>query len=197
MMVDGILDFLAMVLLLGIVTYTSMGLTVPIIKEAQQLRYDEMYDKAATHLAGEQANEYTGDGCMSYDEIILTVMNQSFFMPKPRLIDICGETLSIQAEQPEEKDPTAPPIFDTDGTVEFIPDSVDIGNWVRNKIDYWYKASEFYGKLDANNLRFCIEYTLGGTEQESDNMYALFILHQAEGEEEPTLHRCLADGKIS
>lgn len=195
-MLDGILDFLVMVLVLGIVTGTSLNMTIPIVNETKQIRYDEIYDKTATSIGGEQANEYDGDGCMSYDEIILTVMSQSYFMPKPRLIDICGEVLAIKAEQPDEVDPGETPSFDISSTIEFTPDSADIGNWVRNKIDDWYKASELRGVVPVDDLRFCLQYDLGETEQKSDDMYALFILHQTGYENEPSLHRCLANGKL-
>lgn len=194
-MVDGILDFLVMILVLGIVTGTSLNLTIPIVNETSQIRYDEIYDKTAQSIGGEQANEYNGDGCMSYDEIILTIMGQSYFMPKPRMIDVCGEVLAIKAEQPEEVDLTDTPSFDIKDAVEFTPNSADIGNWVRNKLDSWYNASELKG-IPINDLRFCVQYDLGDTEQKSDDMYAVFVLYQKEFESEPTLHRCLANGKM-
>lgn len=197
-MVDGILDLLIMILILGTVVSASLGMTLPLVDETKQMVYEEIYDKTADIIDGDQSNEYNGDGCMSYDEVILTVMGQSYFMPKPRVIDICGQVLAIEAEQPEEKDPGTPPSFDIEDAIEFTPNSTQVGVTVRNLIDSWYQKSEAKNRgISIKELRFSIEYTLGETEQESDNMYALFILYQADGDAEPQLHRCIENGKIA
>ena len=196
-MVDGILDFLVMILVLGLVVGASLYMTLPLVDETKQMVYEEIYDKTADMVKGEQANEYEDDGYMSYDEIILTVMGQSYFMPKPRAIDICGQVLAIKAEQPVEKDPTVPPSFDFDDAIEFTPNSSDIGNFVRNTINSWYQLSDAKKLgISIKDLRFSLEYTVGDTEQESDNMYALFVLYQTDDEDQPSLHKCLSDGKI-
>ena len=74
-MVDGILDFLVMILVLGLVVGASLYMTLPLVDETKQMVYEEIYDKTADMVKGEQVNEYEDDGYMSYDEIILTVIN--------------------------------------------------------------------------------------------------------------------------
>ena len=197
-MLDGVLDFLVMVLVLGLVTGTSMNLTIPIVDEVNQLAYDEIYDKTAPNIQGDNY-VYEGDGCLTYEELILTIMNQTYFMPKPRMLDVCGEVLAVKPDQPDDSgvidEGGEPPAFNVDDALEFVENDVNVGNWARNQIHNWYINSEFT-HIPITELRFDIRFDLGETEQYSDDMYAVFILHQADDETEPTLHRCLAGGQI-
>ena len=197
-MLDGVLDFLVMMLVLGVVTGTSMNLTIPIVEEVNQLAYDEIYDKTAEKIQGDNY-VYKGDGCMGYEELILTIMNQTYFMPKPRMMDVCGEVLAVKPDQPDDSAVTGesgvPPAFNGDDALEFVENDINVGNWARNQIHNWYVASDFT-HIPITELRFDMRFDLGETEQYSDDMYAVFILHQGPNDKEPTLHRCLAGGRI-
>lgn len=191
-MIDGILDLLAMIAVLGIVVPSSFGLILPVMKQSQAIYYTEIQDKTTTGLTGEQLNEYKSDGCLSYEELILTIMSQSYFMPKPRVLDICGEKLTVQLSQQELagiKDGLG------DSPVEFTPNNVGIGNWVKDIIDKWWRASPLKD-ISPDKLRFSIEYTLGNSESASDDVYAVYVLYKADHESEASLHRCLSGGRI-
>ena len=184
-MIDGVLDLVLMIFVLGIVISTMFGLVTPLVRQTNELKYDEIYDKTAAELNGLNANEYKGDGCMSYDELILTIMRQTYFMPKPRMIDVCGKILGIKEEN-----------VSADGSTTikadqvFEPNSVDIGAWVVSTLDEWHKSSPISG-VDFRDLRFTILYDLGDTEEEIDDMYALFVLWNGK------LYKCLKDGQMA
>ena len=197
---DSALDFIIFIIVLGIVVSISFNLVIPIVKESQELKYSEQYDKTIQIIQGDKAEEQT-DGNYSIEEIVLQVMGQSYFMPYPRVVDLAGEKIDIQADK------GFSPVAKTVGMQAYV----GIETWaneykangadnIDNKLlDYGLELTD--GVLpDVKDMRFRLQFDYGELEEDTDDTYALYISINVRDLgsriEEQQLFKCLTGGNI-
>lgn len=199
-MQDSALDFITFIIVLGIVVAISFNLVIPIVKDSQQLIHQEQYDKTIQKAQGDIADTNV-DGTYSIEEIVLQVMGQSYFMPYPRVIDLGGTRLIIEADQ------------------GFSPITKGIGMQAYEAVETWANDYRAKGIASVNNklltygleavdyslpavkdMRFKLQFDYGDTEDETDDSYALHISINCRdlgtGVEEQVLFKCLPSGNI-
>lgn len=193
-MKDEALDFIPMIVLLGLVISICFGLILPIYRESRELIYTESYDKVLGKVQGESRYR-SGDNTinhLSYEEAILTLGGQSYFMPNPRIIDIGGKVYQVQASAISMADPGTK----YDGpTNEYIPGNRNTLKSIKDTLNNW--CTEFSNKYGQNGfkLHFTIRFTAGVNEGESDDCYALYVIGLDEYRQEVYL-KCLNNGYI-
>lgn len=174
-MKDEALDFLPMILLLGLVVSISFRLIMPIYRESQELVYTERYDKTLQKIEGEQyySNNST-DPNLTYEEAILEIGSQSYFMPAPRVIDVGGKVFAIQPNSTSIANPEE--AYTATATDEYIPGNRASLAMIKDAMYKWctdYTAR--YGK-DGFKLKFAVRFTTSNIEGESDDCYSLYIV---------------------
>lgn len=206
---DSALDFVTFIIVLGIVVAISLNLVIPIVKDSQQLVYQEQYDKTIEKIQGDMAEPQT-DGSYSIEETVLQIMGQSYFMPEPRIISIAGTEIEVREN------------------VGFTPLSKPIGNNAYLAIENWAKAfveefgdndlTKFNNKIfnkglkaeslpGIKDMRFRIKFdygdldeTSGGKPADTDDTYALYVIIDCidldTGIVEPQEFKCLSGGDI-
>lgn len=185
-MQDSALDFMVFIIVLGVVVSIGFNLMVPMLKDSRNLYYQENYDKTVGELRGDRAAlDY--DRCMSRDEIILTVMGQTYFMPKPGTIDIGGVKIEVA------------------NNIAFSPRSMDIGVEARDAIDRWFsrfKSSSAFHKFksppsNVRNARFKLMFSMNNPNNKYDDTYSLYILLRKNGADaEEELFKCELNGTL-
>lgn len=193
-MKDEAFDIIPLIVLLGILVSLSMGIMIPLYRDSQTLKYDVKYDKTVTASDGYlYDNTSEVEIGYSYEEIILMLGKQSYMMPSPRRIDVCGSMMGIEADTADGADPTTGVAADLD--VFYVPD--DMATILRIKQimqDWCTKYTQIYGE-NGFNLQFEVRFTTGDTEDESDDCYAVFILAKNNLNEIIRL-KCLENGYI-
>lgn len=207
-MKDEPLDIIPMIVLLGLVVAISMSLIIPMYRDAQMLKYDVLYDKSVTSIEGGSEDIINIKDGFTAAEVSLMVGGQSYFMPHPRIVDVCGTKLEIQPDaQSVDKvfDPNAGNAVDPDAPVgpdeggagdpdpgpdpgaggthgeEFTPKTYETYVRVRNLINEWYIAYKAASSdANASNLKFDIRFTTGDLETDDDDCYAVCVLGKDE-----------------
>lgn len=136
------LDIMLFIILLAVTTSLAFNLIIPIVKDSQELKYSEKYDKTVDKAQGYGSLEDATDGYMSIEEIVLQMMGQSYFMPKPRTINIAGADFEVTANR------------------GFTPESKPIGHEAYTLVNNW--AKQFIGQ-NFSNMRYDIESAYGYT----------------------------------
>ncbi len=183
---DSALDFLVFVLALGISIAIGFNLVVPILKQSNELYYSEIYDKTADKLEGDQAMN-TDDGCMTRDEIALSAMGQTYFMPEPGHLTVAGTDIVVA------------------NNLAFSPNSTNIGSQVLTALNNWHSAfinsstaSKFTGiPTVVTSARFRIEFDMNNADNKTDDSYSVYILlkrNTAGAKYE--LYKCISGGKV-
>lgn len=174
-MKDEALDFLPMILLLGLVVSISFRLIMPIYRESQELVYKEQYDKTLQMVVGEQhySNNST-DPSLTYEEAILEIGSQSYFMPAPRVIDVGGKVFAIQPKATDIADPDS--AYEATATEDYIPGNRASLSMVKNAMYNWCNAYTARYSKDGFKLKFSVRFTTGDVEGASDDCYSLFIV---------------------
>lgn len=194
---DEPLDLIPLTVLLGIVVAISMGIMIPMYREAQQLKYDVTYDKVVTSVEGQMDNNEVTEG-YSYTEMVLLISKQTYFMPQPRVIDIGGQVLAIQ---PEVTDAIKPGEFVESGyegaTTNFIPENTTSAALAKSYINTWCtKYNAMHSGENSYDFAFDLRFTTGTVEGESDDCYTLYVLAKTNPENETIRLRCLANGQL-
>lgn len=179
---DEALDLVTMVLALAVTVGICLNLVTPLVKKAQEVSTEQIYNKTTQVKESTQDNAYlpytlstsaTTDkdefnGAFTYQEIILMLCNQNYFMPNPRVLDIGGKTFNIQSGEVGVADPT------TGGTVaadsEYTPKSSGTYSEIKQAVDTWcalYGSRDYYFKMILN---------VGDEEGTSDDVFALHVL---------------------
>lgn len=193
-MKDEALDFLPMILLLGLVVSISFNLIMPIYKTSVELQYSESYDKTFAKVEGEQ-HKYDNSvlNGLTYEEMVLHLAAQTYFMPNPRVLDVGGEVFAIQPGAVTVTDPNA--AYTATPTDEYVPNNRATLENVRVALNDWCtRYTTRYGK-DGHNLVFAIRFTTGTIEGPTDDCYALYV-KVVDGVGNEYWSKCLANGYI-
>lgn len=190
-MKDEGLDFIPMILLLGLSIFVALNCIFPIWRESREA-YAETYDKSLGKIQGVQymPNNST-DSHLSYEDLIVTLATQSGFLPYPPVLDVCGDKYIVQ--HTDETDSLV-------GAIEYTPDNRDTVESIKQSIHNWSNACSNYYTLSGSQingfkLHFKVKYTPGTLEETSDDCYSVFCIGiNSEGVEE--YFRCLPGGKI-
>ena len=184
-MQDSALDFLIMVIILGVVLLIGFGVTVPLVEKSKQLQYQQTYDKTVGELNGDKAPEQY-DGCLSCNEIALQTMGQTYFMPTPGFIMIAGTKIIVA------------------NNVAFSPNSEPIGNQADSALSSWfsqftasYKTSIANKPTSLSTARFRIMYDMNNTIDTSDDSYSVFILLTRASTGKQEFFKCTSGGGIT
>lgn len=176
---NSAVDFIVLIVLLGVIIAVCINLSVPMLKESKELMYQENYDKTVTALKSERFEDGY-DGCMSVQEVVICILSQNFFMPNPRIIDIAGQQIKV---------------FNTAG---YSPYALDVGNEAYTQIQNWFNQFSLRSEPDIvlvdkptniNEARFIIQYDMNDPDKtcihkttecpnngdESDDTYSLYI----------------------
>lgn len=192
---DEPLDLIPLVVLLGIVVSISMGIMIPMYREAQQLKYEVSYDKVVTAVEGQTDDNEIADG-YSYTEMVLLISKQTYFMPQPRVIDIGGSVMAIQPEVTDVVNPGESYDY-TGATTAFTPENVATASLVKSYLSNWCKAySTKYPGTDGYKLCFDLRYTTGDEDGPQDDCYALYVLAKDKKSGDIFRLKCLANGLI-
>lgn len=196
-MKDEPIDIIPFIILLGLVVSLSLGITMPMYRKALSIETDEVYDKTVADQTGamyEKNNSSILPG-YSYAEMVLYIANQSYFMPVPRVIDIGGEVVSIQAEAEEMKDPNAS--YTVKESEDYIPENYATLYRCQNMLNKWCSAYTTLHHSDGHKLRFTIRFTTGDIENQSDDCYSLYVIGRdtTDKNEEDIYFRCLENGR--
>ena len=194
-MKDEALDFLPMLLLLGLTIFISFGLILPIYYTSRTMAYESTSDKTLKYMQGEQHIQNNNfDVDYNYPELIVALGSQTYFMPHPRVLDICGTVLEIEADsttivQPNEK-------YTATVTADYIPGNLSTMQEIKNIVYNWCAAaSGKYSGFDPFKLHFAIRFTTGSAEGASDDCYAVFVVAlNDDGTKE--YYRCKSGGII-
>lgn len=198
-MKDEAFDFLPMIILLGIIIPICFGLSMNSYKYSREALYNERYDKTASQATGEvyYSNNSVYDN-YSYEDAILAVSYQTYFMPSPRIIKIGDTAFSIQKDTPVNALPVEPYPYPVK---EFIPQSRATLDDVAKAMNNWCDAYNNNNGLNtestgsAYNLRFAIRFTVAELEKEADDCYSLYVVvYDSDGKKE--YKRCLDGGNL-
>lgn len=178
---DVALDFVVMILILGVVVATGFNLIIPVIKTIDNICYNETYDKTVGKLEGDKYID-TFDGCIGSNDVILLAMGQTYFMPSPGILDIGGNIIEIS------------------DNISFSPNSLGVGTDAKSAINNWYSSfntSSMRSKFkdfptNIRNARFKVMYS-----GDVADRYSLFILlTRNNSTAEPEFFRCEPNGKV-
>ena len=174
-MKDEGLDFLPMVLLLALVVFISFKLVMPIYYDSRQLEYSESYDKTVAKIEGEQhINNNSFDADYTYEELILTLANQTYFMPSPRVLDVFGYAYQIQMQATEVVQPNES--YTATAVVDYVPGNKSTLLDIKAKVYEWCnKFTDRYGK-NGFKLHFVIRLSRGTVEGASDDCYKIYVV---------------------
>jgi len=186
-MVDGLLDFLVFVLVLGVVITVGLGLIIPVAADIHHENTIQMYDKT---IGGRVDVVSVPDQPIDYktlEELVLTIMSQGQFIPEPGIIDVCGITVSVS------------------NNILFSPLSIATGNTARTSVTNWYtqfRSSPTF-TLFSNppstiaGVRFKLKFSMNNPTDKNDDTFAVFILltRNVIGAE-PELFRCISGGRL-
>ena len=108
----------------------------------------------------------------SYEEIILVIGSQTYFMPSPRIIDVGSKVLTIQADATAINKPNVQ--WKDNNTTEFIPENRGSLATVKNAVFSWCAAhTNRYANSNGFKLHFDLRFSTGINEGENDDCYAL------------------------
>lgn len=192
-MKDETFDLIPLVILLGILVSLSMKLMVPLYRDSQNLKYDVRYDKTVTASDNYLYDTTSSVGIgYSYEELILMLGKQSYFMPSPRKIDLCGKLIGIKADTVDKKNLDN---LSDDLDIMYVPDDIQTTIDIKQILQDWCnKYTQNYGE-NGFNLQFEVRFTTGNTEDDEDDCYAVYILGKNSLGEIKRL-KCLDGGKV-
>ncbi|MBR1453188.1 MAG: hypothetical protein IJ593_00865 [Lachnospiraceae bacterium] len=176
-MKDEAFDFLPLLLLLGITISLCFNLLMPNYYKSRDINQSEVYDKTAARIEGVQYyNNSILDSSpdLTYEEAILTMGSQNYFMPEPRLIKIAGESFSVQTETVDFQDENVSYIY-TNADV-YIPNDRSTYREIKNAVYKW--CNDFTSKSGRSGfkLHFAIKYSIEKPTLQSDNCYSLCVV---------------------
>lgn len=173
---DSAFDFIIFIVVMGIVVSMGFNLVVPLVKVSSELIYEQNQDKTIQRVQGERVEELV-DGHSSIEEIVLQVMGQSYYMPSPRVVEIAGYKIEIEAEQ------------------GFSPVAKGVGMRAYRETETWANEFRARGLAALNNrllnyglvyvegavprvedMRFRLHFDYGELESTSDDTYSLHIV---------------------
>ena len=175
------LGFMVFILVLGIVVPISLNTIMPLTKKTKEMYYTETYDKTVKKLEGDIADtDY--DGAMSIEEVILTVMGQTYFLPKPGYLDVCGTRIDIV------------------DNISFSTNSDSVAMQANTAITNWYSkfnAPTGYTKPPRNKARFRFEFSMNEASNKDDDSYSLYIELDRDDGTGKRMFRCDANGAVT
>lgn len=173
---DEPLDFLPMIFLLGVVVSICFGLIMPIYKDSRELVYNEVYDKTLARAEGEKYYDDIGEPFWTFQEAVLTLADQEYFMPSPRVIKIGNKAYKIQDESSLSDEaysgPTDTYLPDTRGTLEAIFEQMRTTCNNINSVNG--SINGLSGK--AYKLKYTTRLTTGTVEGKTDDCYILCVV---------------------
>ena len=175
-MKDEPIDFLPLILLLGVIISISFNFIMPLYKSSRELVYQEVYDKTVSKANG--VIEYTKSTqdapYWSFQEAVLTIAGQGYFMPSPRVLKIGNKAFKIQEDDNAAaySGPTTDFTPDTRGALSQVHSAmVTVGNAINS-------VSLTSGK--AFKLRYSMRFSTGTVEGRSDDCYTLCVVAKDE-----------------
>ena len=211
-MKDEALDFLVMAVLLAAVLALGLRTVMPMYTESRELSYETRQDKTVTRIKGEAVEYHVDDtearseykwpvdANLDYFGTVLALSEQTYFMPKPRVLDVCGDVYSIQAKAEDAAVPEQPNQFIENAT-EYQPGTRGTLAKMQQSLYAWCQAAtgryvdSSGNAIDPLKLRFSIRFTTNELEDESDDCYSVYVLAIDQFGHERFL-RCRSGGQI-
>lgn len=113
-MVDDALDFIVFLMLLGICLSTAFGVVLPVVYNYSHVGLELREDKSAPKIEG-YTNVTNFDGTYTKEDIALMLQVQDLDLPEPKVIEINGTKVDINAS--------------------YIPDKVMYGKIIADNLD--------------------------------------------------------------
>ena len=153
-----------------------------------------------------QSKKYSDDfdGTYDYQEIILMLSNQNYFIPLPRVLDVGGTTFEVQSGELGVADP------DGNNTTQstdakYSPKSPGTCNEIKKALDEWCDRASVTMGLTERQLKSChfrIMYDCGDIEdsqaedlgEEPDDCFALYVLALDKATGDKKYFRCIENG---
>lgn len=203
-MADDAIDFLGLILVLGLVVAIAFNLVIPMFDESNELKYEGNYDKTVQQLNTEKLDTF--DSTYTAGEIVTTLITQNYFMPSPRVIEIAGNETKVE---------------NLEG---YSPYSRDLAVGMVNKLRSWFTQFKAGGSstgytnilnppASIDDARFVIRFNMNDPDitclhkvtkcpyngTESDDTYSIYIVVRGKNQKkgEPA-QECLLlpNGKI-
>ena len=187
-MKDEATDIIILIILIGATIAIAFNTLVPTYRAARELQYDVVYDKSVKSLNGAYYGEDMNiDEGKTYEEMILTLGTQSYFMPTPRVLDICGNGYSIQSQAKAAGNTSLDKYADVGQAVEeitddYIPNTETTLDDVKQALYTWgvnFRDKEDSSKIGigyATKLKYSLRFTVGDSEELTDDCYSVYIL---------------------
>ena len=108
-MKDEALDFLPLIIVLGLVIPICFGLVIPIYNSSREAYFSEVYDKSMKKVEGyEYILNNSNSPDFTYTEMIMLLGTQNDYLAKPKVMEVGRKVFEVQGQ-----------VESTDGEIEY------------------------------------------------------------------------------